>query len=461
MDLLQRFEEYILAEDLCDPTLHRVLLAVSGGKDSILMTDLFIEAGYRVALAHCNFQLRGDDADLDEGLVLDYARELDVPVYVRHFDTEGYAQLKGISIQMAARDLRYEWFDYLASQLSFERIAIAHHASDQVETMLINQIRGTGIRGFQGMPARRGRIIRPLLFLTSDEVSKAVETRSLAYRDDLSNFESEYLRNRIRLDIVPVLKEIHPNLEETFSQNAASVRQSREFMDEQIGRLRKKWIRSNGDSEVFALEELQTYDSQGLILYEILHPYGFSAAVCRDILRSIHQGTSGLQFYSNTHQLLLDRGNAWIRFLDESHRNDREEGAWIDQQTPTLQWGSKRISVSWQAASDFDANQLHREGAVLHQAFFDADKVQFPLHIRSWRHGDKFKPFGMEGKQKKISDLFTELKIDLWQKESIPVIEDASGVIVWIAPYRQSFEYNIWDKTKNVLTLSYFCEDGN
>lgn len=479
MELLKRFKDFISSEKLCDPEEHRILLGVSGGRDSVLMLHLFVQAGYRCGLAHCHFGLRGEDADRDEELVLEYARDLALPVYVRHFDTTTYADRHGISIQMAARELRYRWFRELAESLGFDRTAVAHHGTDQVETILINQIRGTGVRGFQGMKPRNGQLIRPLLFFTAAEVTEAVQELGLSYRDDQSNFSTDYLRNRLRWEVLPILRELNPGLEQSFAHNARAARQASDFLELQVTQYRKKWFSRSTDRDVLDLQELRVHPQAEFLIYELLQPYGFSASLCTDIYRTLKQqgskagDQSGKQFFSPEYELLLDREKAFIR-RKTAHATDKDLGSQSHvvrvppsrsdamilhpNQSPVY-WSEQGIKVQKTPREAFDCNIFHQE-ASKYKAFFDADQVLFPIRIRSWQSGDRFKPFGMGGKQKKISDLFTELKIALWEKENIPIIEDAKGTILWVAPFRQSWEYNICDKTFNVLTLSYFCEDG-
>lgn len=471
MELLKRFKDFIRTEKLCDPEENRILLGVSGGRDSVLMLHLFVQAGYRCGIAHCHFGLRGEDADRDEELVLDYARDLALPVYVRHFDTTAYAKKEDLSIQMAARELRYHWFGELAESLGFDRTAVAHHGTDQVETILINQIRGTGVRGFQGMKPRNGQLIRPLLFLTAAEVTEAVQNLGLAYRDDQSNFSTDYLRNRLRLEVLPILRELQPSLEKTFAQNAEAARQASDFLELQLSQYRKKWFSRSADRDVLDLLELRVHPQAELLVYELLQPYGFSASVSADFYRTLMQKSAaegehaGQQFYSPSFELLLDRDEAYIRGKTAQSPNINlsskmhPDSVEIHSDSSRHHWSGQTIEVQRIPMEVFDCN-IFRQGVSKYKAFFDADQVLFPLRIRQWQSGDRFKPFGMGGKHKKLSDLFTELKIARWEKESIPVIVDAAGTILWVAPFRQSWEYNICDKTFNVLTLSYFCEDG-
>lgn len=479
-ELQRRFEQFILEQQLCQQSSHRILVGVSGGKDSVLLLHLLVRAGYSVGVAHCNFNLRGRESDLDEQLVRDYAEELDIPFYVNHFQTADYARDKGLSIQMAARELRYDWFESLCHEEGYDFVAVAHHATDNVETVLINQLRGTGIRGLVGMQVAAGRIIRPLLFLTADEVAKAVEEYSLVYRDDQSNFSTDYVRNKLRLEVGPRLREINPGLEETFARNMEAVREVRDFLDEQVEGLRQQYFSREGAVEILQLDSLLLHRSFRLLLYELLRPYGFSPAVAGDVADSLKKaggsgslstvdepgssgsvktpGTtrpgssrSGQQFYSPTHQLLLDRRRALIRPLQDT----------LSGYTANK---DHRFSIEVWDRTDFRQlaePDLYKELATdPYKAYFDADSVQLPLRIRQWKEGDTFRPFGMGGKHKKLSDLFTGLKLSRWQKEEVPVVEDAAGNIIWVVPYRMSSDYNICDTTKNVMVISYFCQNG-
>lgn len=467
MDLLARFEQYIAAQRLCKKEKDRLLVAVSGGKDSILLLNLLVQAGYQVGVAHCNFQLRGADSDLDEALVRDYAAQLGVPCFVKHFDTQGYAAQEKISIQMAARDLRYAWFDALAEEEGYDYIAVAHHATDNVETVLINMLRGTGIRGLCGMPVQRGRVIRPMLFMSSTEVTEAIAAYELSYRDDASNFSADYMRNKIRLEVLPVLREINPSLEDTLMQDMDALRDVYSFMDSQLDTLRSRFFVKQREGWTLDLSALMGQQPLNLVLYELLRPFEFSAAVCRDLAdvlqRSAENTRSGLQFASPAYMLILDREQARLIPVGAVDQADLISG-WITLESPNFVWeipqqqSLRQVEIRAQVSPQNEMLNSQRTSA--NQAAFDADLVAFPLHIRTWRQGDRFKPLGMEGKSRKLSDLFVSLKIPRWEKGLIPVITDANDVIIWVAPYRMSMEYKITDKTINVLTLSYFCEDG-
>lgn len=449
------------------------MVAVSGGKDSVLLLNLLVQTGYNVGVAHCNFQLRGDDSDLDEALVREYANKLGIPFFVKHFDTRVYADQEKISIQMAARDLRYAWFDALAEEEGYDYIAVAHHATDNVETFLINALRGTGIQGLCGMPVKRGRIIRPMLFMSAAEVVDAIVAGELRYRDDASNFSADYMRNKIRLEVLPVLKHINPSLEHTLMQDMDALRDVYRFMDSQLDALRPDFFIEQQEGWMLDMSVLAGQQPLHLVLYELLQPFEFSAAVCRDLAVAWQNPEgitrSGLQFMSPTHTLTLDRLQAKLMpMADGTVPSDSPEtliAGRITPESPCFRWAvskQKELEIRAHFSPMGDSTRLQRttNTEVAHQVAFDAERIAFPLHVRSWRKGDRFKPLGMGGKSRKLSDLFVSLKIPLWLKKQIPVVTDANDVIIWVAPYRMSVDYKITDKTINVLTLSYFCEDG-
>lgn len=463
-ELQKRFERFIVEQQLCQPSQHRILVGVSGGKDSMLLLHLLVEAGFQMGVAHCNFRLRGQESDMDEALVRDYTEKLGLPFYVQHFDTAVYASERGLSIQMAARDLRYEWFERLRQEQGFDLVAVAHHATDNVETVLINQLRGTGIRGMCGMQPTKDHLIRPMLFFRADEVAQAVEEYQLPFRDDQSNFSTDYTRNKIRLDVLPHMREINPGLEHTFEQNMFAMREVRDFLDEQVEGLRVQCLSQQGELEILQLDPLLQYRSARLLLYELLRPYGFSPAVVNDLvdrfkttdalqsgqwLQSSRHLQSGQQFYSTTHQLLLDRNRVFIR---------TREGIIAESSVGTKH--RLAIEISDIADLQLSEGQYKKLAEDPTKAYFDADRVPLPLQIRQWREGDVFRPFGMGGKHKKLSDFFTGLKLSRWEKEEVPVVIDAAGNIIWVIPYRVSSDYNICDTTQNVMVISYFCQNG-
>lgn len=440
MGLLADFQSFVTYKVGIQPQ-DKVLLAVSGGRDSMLMAHLFQRAGFDCVIAHCNFQLRGDESDLDEALVRHYAEANQIPFFVKHFDTKGYAQEQHVSIQMAARELRYAWFEALRVQLDADWIAVAQHKNDHIETVLLNLTRGTGLLGLQGILPKRGRIIRPLLFLTAAEVTAAMQDLQLAYRDDQSNFSTKYARNKIRLDIIPEFKQITPDFEDIMARNIQHFQEAYALLSSFVDPLREQIFSTEGEGFVKARKaDLHPYVDNMPLWFELFRPYGFSKEVLADLL-SCWAGESGRLFQSATHELLLDRDYIYIRSINEEIA-DR-----------TLCLGANEVSWSF-AGKDFHAT-LSEDKTLLRDAQIaqlDADKLVFPLQLRYWVEGDYFIPLGMQGR-KKLSDFFIEQKLSVFDKKQVPILVNGNGEIVWLVPYRLDNRYKITERTKKVFTL--------
>ncbi|WP_134089478.1 tRNA lysidine(34) synthetase TilS [Olivibacter sp. XZL3] len=440
MDLLERFLKFSEENRLFNRK-DRVLLAVSGGRDSVLMTYLFAKAGLAFGIAHCNFGLRGENADDDERLVTALAAELNVPLYSKHFDTAAYAKEKGISTEMAARALRYAWFEQLRTTENYQYVAVAHHQNDSLETVLLNLTRGTGIAGLHGILPKRGALIRPLLFLTRAEVTAAVSERNLAYREDESNLSIDYLRNKIRLEVVPRLKEINPSLEKTFQENSKRFEELETLLKNYSDQLRRKlFIETASKTYQIELKALQELRPLRTLMYELFKPYQFLPEVLDDLISIWNNDNRvGKQFHSASHKLLVDRTNL---ILKTSEPADPLNQLFTFDQEVTY----KGYQLRMQFAENLDKVNEFGKAAV------DADKLIFPLLVRSWQEGDWFKPLGMSGK-KKLSDYFISLKIPRFNKSEIPLLVNGNGDIIWVIPYRMDDRYKITDKTKKVAIL--------
>ncbi|GAA4784141.1 tRNA lysidine(34) synthetase TilS [Olivibacter ginsenosidimutans] len=444
MDLSTRFLAFIQEHQLLLPH-ERVLLAVSGGKDSVLMAHLFAEAGFDFGIAHVNFMLRAEESALDEALVAALANELTVPYFVTRFETDNYAQKQGISIEMAARELRYAWFEELRIAHNYQYVALAHHQNDMVETMLLNLTRGTGIAGLHGILPKRDRFIRPLLFLTREEVDAAVQANQLHYRDDASNFSTQYQRNKLRWEVVPALKAINPSLEKTFAANAKRFEELNEFLQTYSRNLRQElFIPAKGQRYVIHLNKLQALYPLKTLLYELFRPYHFSAEVIGDLIATWERtDRTGKCFYSPTHRLLINRDELFLDPIGE-------------ELFPVM------LLLPGQSIKLRDRNlslQLSEEGSIVHKKerdtiAIDADRLEFPLLVRSWQEGDWFKPLGMQGK-KKLSDFFISLKLPLTDKKDVPIVVNGNGDILWVVPYRMDDRCKITSETKKVAILAY------
>lgn len=438
MNVLERLRSFIEKEHLMVSD-HTILLTVSGGKDSMLMAHLFAKAGFKIAIAHCNFQLRGTDSDLDEALVRNFASANQIPIFVKHFDTKAYAKEKQISIQMAARELRYAWFEKLCDEHHFDRIAVAHHLNDHIETVLLNLSRGTGMQGLQGILPIRGRIIRPLLFLKASEIEFYVNEYQVNYRDDQSNFSTKYARNKVRIDIIPHFKKLQPDFEQIFEQNITHFKESYRLLQQFVQPIRTHLFKKTADGWVVRKDDLEKYLADLPLLYELFSDFNFSKAVLHDLQQGWHR-ESGRVFQSDCFHMLLDRDEIYIKrkeFISS-------EEVLVTSETSTVEWKQ----YCFHAAISTDVS-IVRDQEV---AKLDYDVLLFPLTIRSWQLGDSFYPLGMEGR-KKLSDFFINQKISLFEKENIPVLVNGNGDILWVANYRIDNRYKITANTKKVLTL--------
>ncbi len=441
MNIQERFVHQLRTQALCTPA-DRILLAVSGGRDSVLMATLFVQAGYRVGIAHCNFGLRGEASDADEALVRNLAREFEVPFYRAAFPTADYAKQQGISIQMAARELRYEWFETTRATQGYDYIAVAQHQSDSTETVLLNLVRGTGLAGLGGIQPKRGRIIRPLLFLTGAEVTEAVAQLGLAYRDDESNYATKYARNKIRLEVVPRLKELNPELDRTFGANMTHFAAAYEVVRHHVEQLRNELFKPlNPTSWTIPIDLLLALQPQQFLLYELFRPFHFTDAVLRDLAGALPGSIPGKQFASPTHVLHVDRGQLILVPAGESDG----KSAVLESPEAGVRWANYHFKAT---LTDDVAIHPHPHAVQL-----DADKLIFPLEIRSWQRGDVFRPLGMKG-TRKLSDFFISLKIPRYQKQEVPLVVNGNGDILWVAPYRMADHYKISAITKKVLTLA-------
>lgn len=405
------------------------------------MAHLFAEAKFKFGIAHCNFKLRGEHADGDEQFVEELAGKLHVPFHSIHFETSVYAKQQGISIEMAARTLRYKWFEQIRSINSYSYVALAHHQNDSVETVLLNLIRGTGIAGLHGILPKREALIRPLLFLNREEIEVAVNDKNLVYRDDETNFSPTYLRNKIRIEVIPRLKEINPSLEKTFIENSHRFEELEELLHTYSDGLRRKLFHQQPDGGYrVAIKALQELRPLKTLIYELFSPYHFTSDVLDDLLVAWHkENRTGKMFYSETHSLLINRNELILktRYIDEEQQQELVPGKPIN---------FHHYNILVRLCDEID--KMHAEGMVA----VDADRIVFPLVVRTWQEGDWFKPLGMTGK-KKVSDFFISLKIPLSEKKRIPVVVNGNGDILWIVPYRIDNRYKITDKTKKVAIL--------
>lgn len=438
----KQFTDFVNSNKLFKPS-DTILLAVSGGKDSVLMATLFAECGFKFAIAHCNFNLRGDEAIRDENLVRALSRRLKVPFYFKSFDTKSVATEQKISIQMAARQLRYAFFRHLQISESFDKIAVAHHQNDAVETVLINLIRGTGIAGLHGIKTDHENIIRPLLCFTAEEIAHIVKENEIDFVEDSSNASNKYMRNKLRLDIIPQMEKLNPSLTQTFNKNIAYFSQLEELLNERVAHLKSTIIEEKGGVIKIKIADIVDLNPRQLLLFEILKPYGYNATQVYNLIDCLPQG-SGKQFLSDTYVLNLDREYIQISALENAEKINE----------------TKILSVGNYFFNEYQLKlkEIHEKPSILNnknQIYIELKQLQFPLKLRYWQQGDSFRPFGMKG-YKKLSDYFINQKIPLQQKSKIPILVNGNDEIIWVCGLRTDDRYKLSLKSEKIITFELY-----
>ena len=438
--MFELFTAFIKKEKLFLPN-EKILLAVSGGIDSMVMCHLFHQAGFNFDLAHCNYQLRGNESNKDEDFVETMALKYKVQLYSIRFDTAPFAETQDMSIQMAARELRYNWFEEIRNSYHYNFIATAHHQDDSIETFFINLIRGTGITGLHGILPKQGNIIRPLLFANKTNIIDFAEKSQLKFREDSSNASDKYLRNKIRHHIIPTLKEVNPSIENTLMNTIERLKDAETIVKTQVGKLRKEMVKQVGDTDTISIPELQILNPLSTYLFELLKPYQFNSSTSEEIKNALN-GESGKVFYSKTHQVLKDRTLLIIskKKTDESTKQSQ------NQETKKKAKGLELVKLE---SKILPANMEIPQSPNL--AALDYDKLTFPLTTRKWKEGDSFYPLGMKGK-KKLSDFFIDNKLSLNQKENTWLLTSADN-IVWVIGMRIDNRFKVTDKTKKIYLV--------
>ena len=446
---LSSFHSFIKQHALFKPD-EKVLLAVSGGRDSVLMAHYFKQAGFDFGIAHCNFKLRDLEADAEEQFTSDLADEFEVPFFTTFFDTEDYAAEEGISIQMAARELRYQWLEEIRRDFNYAYIALAHHQNDAVETVLLNLTRGTGIAGLHGILPKREKLIRPLLFLNREDIDSIVHTEKIPYKDDSSNSSSKYARNKIRLQVIPVLKELNPRLEETFKSNARRFADLELLLNEQVEQLSKELFVFRPDNEIdIALSGIRKLKPQMTLVYGLLSPFGFTEPVLQDLLNNLN-GQPGKVFESATHQIVIDRDKIILGLK----KGAPAAAQLIRDENAEFLWNGELYKAYDLPVSGFKSKTSNTIVQLNYKMLI------FPLKLRSWHAGDYFYPLGMKGR-KKLSDYFIEQKIPRQHKETMGVLENGNGDILWIAGYRPDDRYKIAEGCEKIFILEKQIHNGN
>lgn len=435
-----RFKNYISEQKLFKPS-DKVLLAVSGGMDSMLLFHLMLECGYHIEVAHCNFNLRPDEASKDEEFIRETASRSGTPFYSKSFDTEEYSKNEGISLQMAARELRYNWFEELLEKNNSSFLATAHHLNDVAETMLLNLSKGTGIAGLHGIKNKTGNIIRPLLFLSKSEIAVYVKEKEIPFREDSSNASIKYQRNKIRHEVIPLLKEINPALIQSFSDTASIISGTEKVFQSKVNEEKNKAFTEEKGEIQIDLEHLKSLPEKEVYLFHWLKPFEFQYPVIREIISNL-DNQPGKVFHSQSHTLLKDRKALILREKEVGLKH--ETPAFIHETTVSI---SFPMRINFHTLLKKELENIPTDPAI---ACFDFEKLDFPLKLRKWQEGDFFYPLGMKGK-KKLSDFFTDEKLSLFQKEKVWVLTNATGEILWIPNYRIDNRFRLTDRTRKVF----------
>ena len=437
----KEFEKYLKHVCHCSPD-KRFLLAVSGGVDSTVMAHLFHKARLDFALAHCNFMLRGSESDDDQRFVEQMASLFNVPCYWKKFDTALHAEKHGISIQMAARDLRYSWLTAIKEKQGFDYIVVGHNQNDIIETVFLNFARGCGIKGLTGIKARKDDVIRPLLFASRNEISCYAQNQKVLWRDDSSNIETKYLRNRIRHNIIPEFEALNkafmPNAVDTVSR----LSQANQLLDFAVAGIKKAvWVELP-DKCLIDIEKVKSYPAVETILYELLKDYGCTHLNIKTLLASFNS-ISGKRFFTRTHCITRDR----TQLIITKNTDPSDTTVLIDRETALV---SYPVHLTFQTISHTSEFVIPAES---NYALLDAEKLTFPLVLRRWKNGDSFKPLGLQG-TKKISDYLINSKISLPDKQHIWILE-SGGIIAWVINHRIDDRFKITGKTHNMLLVDY------
>ena len=435
--MLQKFQSHIF-QNFPFLSGKKLLLATSGGLDSMVMVDLFRKLSFKIAIAHCNFQLRGVESFEDQNFVQHYAEANEIKLFVTQFDTEAFAKDYKLSTQVAARELRYNWFHELLETENFDYVLTAHHADDNLETFLINLVRGTGLDGLTGIPAKNENVIRPLLLFSRQEIEQYAKEDNIDWREDSSNALDKYLRNKIRHNLIPILKELNTDFLSSFHKTQVYLQESKTMVEDASIMVYQQVAKEIGEDIHFDLNKLQQLPNYKSYLYQWLREFGFSAW---DDIYDLVESQSGKQVFSNEFRLLKNRG---FLILSPINMEDKKEEYYIFKDQKEI---DSPLNLSFSKVADI--------GIGSNRAIFvDEDKLHFPLVLRRWKEGDSFQPFGMEGKSKKVSKIFKDEKLSLIDKENTWLL-CSDDKIIWIIGIRQDERFKIEKTTKNRIQIQW------
>ena len=436
--MLQKFKQHLhqnfpFLED------SKLLIAISGGIDSVVLAHLCSQLNLNFSLCHCNFNLRGQESDDDEAFVTSLAKSLKTLVYTTSFETEKYATKNKVSIQVAARDLRYTWFYKLLDANQYDYVLTAHNTNDNLETFIINLTRGSGLEGFTGIPPVNQKSVRPLLAFSRDDITLFAIKNGIVWREDRSNASIKYVRNKVRHKVIPILKELNPHVLESFQNTIEYLNESQSIINDAVKNITANVVSYKNDVLKISCKEIEKLSNKKAYLYQLLQGYGFTA--WNDIVDLI-SAQPGKQIFSNTHRLLKDRNFLILTTINKSQ--SIKGPILIDQKVSEI---TNPIKLTIQNTDDYTSKNKE-------QIIIDKDLVNYPLSLKKWHHGDAMYPTGMTG-SKKISQLFKDNKLSLLDKEKIWILADAKDHIIWVIGLRQDRRYLANKTSKNRLKISY------
>jgi len=416
----------------------KLLIAISGGVDSVVLTHLLSALNFDISLAHCNFNLRGKESDLDETFVKELGNNLNLQTFTTHFKTKEFAKKNKQSTQIAARNLRYNWFEELSKKHQFNYLLTAHHANDNLETFLINLTRGTGLEGLTGIPEINGNIVRPLLKFSREEVIAYANENAISWREDKSNASTKYTRNKIRHQVVPILKEINPSLLETFANTTNHLQESQQIIEDKVQEVSTEIIKSEQNFKKISVQKLEKLSNPKAYLYQLLKAYNFTE--WNDVYNLL-TAQSGKQVLSKTHTLLKDRDFLLLSKIDFS--TALEKTFLIEENTSEI---TKPIHLKFEEVQE----KLTENNKII---YVDKQRLVFPLKLRKWQNGDFFYPAGMNGK-KKLSKYFKDEKFSLLEKQNTWLLCNNNNAIIWVIGYRQDNCFKVKKETTLILKIS-------
>lgn len=432
--MLSQFKKHI-DENFSFLKEKKLLIACSGGVDSVVLTHLIKNLNFEMALAHCNFSLRGKESDGDEMFVIGFANKLNIPVFAETFDTHKFADDHKISTQMAARTLRYTWFDEVLNNFKFDYLLTAHHLDDDLETFFINISRGTGLSGLTGIPKQNERFIRPLLNFSRDQIESYAKTNKLQWREDSTNQKADYLRNKLRLDVIPQFKETNETLLKNFQKTQHNLNAAQNLIEDYMALIYKLVVSETSEAYKINITKLIELPHTDALLYELLKNFGFTEWT--DVSNLLNAQT-GKKVFSKTHLLLKNRDELVLTKITSDKINEQflvsKEGI------------SKPITLKLETTKYIDESGKNI-------IYVDADTLNFPLTIRKWKTGDSFQPFGMKGK-KKLSKFFKDEKLSLNEKDKTWILL-CDEKILWVIGYRMDDCFKVTETTSKILKITY------